>query len=334
MRVEVARISTGLSTRRPDLRPSAGTSLVGPWQPDWIRAAGPYLRTPSRVYRNVAQSPETRLEPLFEDLRAQLAAARSRLGSGRSFSVEVVDARAVQAGPLQVRGVVKNAVLGGLRGRVDPARPEVRWSVRRKDQTTVLSMDLLGPLSHRGYRRPGAAAPLREHLAAQLVALSGWHPDREPLVDPMCGTGTLLLEAWGWARGVAARAPGGPALFPDVDPVLVGMEVDPETLREAKATLRKAGARGADLRAGPADQVHLPPGPGLVLTNPPYGERLPRNDAWQALNRLRARAGDWRFGVLGPRSEVVRCLGDRPNLDKPLPNGPLDTHFFVYGPGR
>lgn len=339
MRIEVARLCTGLSVKRPDLKARGPSALVGPWDPGWVQAAGPYLRTPSRVYRNVAESSARRLEALFEDLRSALREGRSHLEpyTRTPFTVEVVDGRSVQAGPLQIRGTVKNAVLDVMGGRVDPKHPRVRWAVRRRDDDLVLSIDLLGPLSHRGYRRPGAEAPLRENLAAQMVALSGWRPDSEVLVDPMCGTGTILIEAWGWAVGAPARrVPGGrsdlPALFGEVEPELVGVESDPRIFNELKATLQHARVEDVRVRRAEADAFQASQATGRFLSNPPYGERLDEAGAFEALARLKDRHPGWILGVLGPPDLVIRALGDAPKLDKPMPNGPLQTHFVQYEP--
>lgn len=331
MRVEVARVTTGLRIRRPRLSPVGGRSLLGPWDPTWAEQASPYLRTPSRLYQNVAASTERRLESLFEDVRVQFQQLRDVLPAGVPFSVEVVDGRAVEAGPLQVRGTIKNAVLSVLGGRVDPERPHALWTVRRREQTTLVSLDLHGALSHRGYRRPGAAAPLRENLAAQMVALSGWHPDREPLVDPMAGTGTLVLEAYGWAKGQAARGPGSlPDLFPDTPVQLWANEPDPQTHRELRATLDGAGSPPVQLHRQSAQDLRLPPGPGWMLVNPPYGERLPDPGAMKILAELWERHPSYHLGLLVPRSSARTAFEAQPASEKAMPNGPLDTHFVVY----
>src|SRR5206468_6914287 len=133
------------------------------------------------------------------------------------LSVEVGSASDFEASPLQLRGVVKNALLEVLASRavaaeLDADAPDVTFVVRRagtpEARRTVVGIDIGGGARHRrGARIVMGPAPLRETMAAQLIMLSRWDARTEPLVDPMAGGGTIPIEAAGLAVGAAIRRP-------------------------------------------------------------------------------------------------------------------------------
>lgn len=229
---------------------------------------------------------------------------------------------------------VKNALvdlqreLWGARSSVDLDDPDLSLHVHlspggrppgsssgrdHKSSMAILSLDGGGgaSLHRRGYRSAMGLAPLKENLAAGLIALTGWD-GTVPLIDPLCGSGTLLIEAVAMALsrapGLLPAAPGGTAQprrfslrrWPDFDadlwqqeveaarnlardrltdgsplaPVL-GVERDPEVLAQARANVQAAGLeRWIELRQGDARDVMPPPQPGVLVCNPPYGARL------------------------------------------------------------
>lgn len=205
-----------------------------------------------------------------------------------------------------------------------------------RDECTV-SVDSSGALLHRrGWRLATAKAPLRETMAAALIAASGWDV-RSPLVDPFCGSGTIPIEAALVARGIA---PGLSRRFaverwPGVDAALVTEVRDALATRQLERNSaivagfdRDAGAidaaRSNASRAGVADDVELAVrglsalelpagGPGWIVTNPPYGVRVGEEervrDLWAHLgNVLRARAPGWRIALLSPDHALERQL--------------------------
>jgi putative N6-adenine-specific DNA methylase len=189
----------------------------------------------------------------------------------------------------------------GARPNVDRRAPDVQLFVHVvKDRATVY-LDYAGDSLHeRGLRQQQGAAPIKEPLAAALVRYSGW--DRQsPLVDPMCGSGTLLLEAGLWA---ARRAPGltrgsfGFERWADFDSVaaraladlrkeardlarplevpLRGSDQSPRALEAARANAAAADIR-LDLVQAPLSSAEPSTDRGALVTNPPYGERLGRS---------------------------------------------------------
>ena len=182
----------------------------------WVAAC--HHRTASRISWDLFASPAVRLEPLFEELLPALR-EDSRLPASTSLriSVDLGSAHDFEASPLQLRGVVKNALVEalafrGVRAEVDADSPEVVFVVRRagtpESRRTVVGIDIGGGARHRrGARVAAGPAPLRETMAAQLVMLSRWDARFEPLVDPMAGGGTIPIEAAGLAVGAAIRQP-------------------------------------------------------------------------------------------------------------------------------
>ena len=235
----------------------------------WVAAC--YHRTSSRVSWDLCSSPAVRLEPLFDDLLPALS-SDDRLPGGPSlrFSVEVGPSVDFEAGPLQLRGVVKNAVVAALASRgvasdVDADSPDIVFVVRRAGtpdgRRTVVGIDIGGGARHRrGARVASGLAPLRETLAAQLIMLSRWDARTEPLVDPMAGGATIAIEAAGLAIGAAIRRPSDlpqrhlaaftdlprdvPDLFPGTVPKIVALDADPDLIPAMVGNLRAAGLTG------------------------------------------------------------------------------------------
>lgn len=252
----------------------------------------------------------------------------------------------------------KDAVVDQLRERlgarpsVDRAAPDVQLFVHLvKDRATVY-LDYSGDSLHEhGFRERQGAAPIKETLAAALARYSGW--DRaSPLVDPMCGSGTLLLEAGLWA---AERAPGlardsfGFERWADFDasaqstlrelraeakaaekPLafsLIGSDSDARALEAARANAEAAGLR-LNLRLSPVTSAVPSSDAGGLLVNPPYGERLSRtsslNDDLAALLRRFER---YQRGLIVPRSFDLAVRAERFLL---VYNGAIECELRRY----
>jgi putative N6-adenine-specific DNA methylase len=205
-----------------------------------------------------------------------------------------------------------------------------------RDECTV-SADASGALLHRrGYRRATAKAPLRETLGAAMLAGTGWNGG-VPLLDPMCGSGTIPIEAALLARRIPpglgrsfaferwpgfeasawdrVRAAAREAILPRAAVPILGSDRDAGAVTAAAANAERAGV-GQDLRWRRAaiSGIEPPPGPGLVLTNPPYGVRVGEaarlRDLYAQLgNVLRRKCGGWSLGLLTARPELERQVG-------------------------
>jgi putative N6-adenine-specific DNA methylase len=231
----------------------------------------------------------------------------------------------------------------------------------------LISVDTSGALLHRrGYRMATAKAPLRETLAAALLAASGWD-GVAPLVDPLCGSGTIAIEGAWMARGVppganrtfaVERWPGVPeTLGREVRAELAsktqapgeGVPVDDRAVGAVMGSDRDAGAieaaRGNAARAGVTDDVafavhSLSAAPipaherGWIVTNPPYGVRVGESgrvrDLWAQLGKvLRARAPGWGVALLSPDQALERELGFPLRLAARTTNGGIPVRLMV-----
>ena len=260
---------------------------------------------------------------------------------------------------------VADAVTGARPAKEDePA--DVTLLVRGVDDRFMFSVDASGDLLHRrGARVETGTAPLRETLAAGLLALAGWKP-WTPLVDPMCGAGTIVIEAGTHALG---RAPGvdrafamerwplatSAAMTPTVeslraeartglvftggppDAPIVGSDRDARAIESARRNAERAGvATRVTLDCRDADAARPPAPTGLVITNPPYGRRLGDARAaargYRDLGRiLRAHFRGWRAAVVTPaKLDAERQLGLRPAGRFPLRNGGLAIVLNVF----
>ena len=354
MEAELVRIAhRALATRPPTPRRDGTGQLAYPWDPALADVALRYHRTSTRVVRDLYASAARRLEPLYDELVADVAADDRGWDRGvRTLSVEVRRMAEFAAGERQVVGTVKNAICDGARRRgvtlaVDAERPDALVLARLDDRGQVaIGLDLAGGTrTRRGWRRDAGEAPLREHLAAVMLIEARYDPRQDLLVDPMCGAGTIAIEAVLAARG-APLGGSGDALWPDARPVVIAGDRDLDVLVAARDNARRAGVdvifhrgdfatltRDAIL-ARAADAGEVPPR-GLVLCNPPWGERLDVADARLAYGALAdwwRSLGDFRAGILCAHPEFERAFGVRPRMKKPLSTANLRGYFYLYDP--
>ena len=260
---------------------------------------------------------------------------------------------------------VKDAIVdyferqGKARPNVDKDYPDVRIHAYLNKEELVVSLDLSGEALHlRGYREDTGQAPLRETLAAAIVLRSGWTKGT-PLVDPMCGSGTLLIEAaqmesqiapqlhrlhWGfdcwkghnqdaWDKVKAEAVQQAETYFnQNPKPHFYGFDLDHRVLNKAQKNAQNAGVAHliqwkqgdvAALKNPSPDEV------GTVICNPPYGERLGTTPALIALysvfgQRLKNEFGGWNASIFSSEPTLLDCLRMRSHRQFKAKNGPLD----------
>ena len=292
-----------------------------------------HLRTANRVIVRVAEFPATTFHELERRARRISWESVVPVGAAVAFRVTCRKSKLYHAGAVEQR-LVEAAERGGLGGAAGTPQEFIVRVFR--DQVTV-SADSSGELLHmRGYRLATAKAPLRETLAAAVLLGSGW--DRtSPLVDPMCGAGTIPIEAALLARGMA---PGRGRRFafeqwPDLDAKLWGevrAKAEEQVLKRAPGPIqgsdRDAGAISASesnaTRAGVAGDIDFhqgtisvlepPPGTGWVVTNPPYGVRVGEADKLRDLfarfgQVLRTRCPGWQVAMLSGNRALEAQVG-------------------------
>ena len=248
---------------------------------------------------------------------------------------------------------------GRARPNVDKEQPDIRIHAYLNRDDVVLSLDLSGDALHmRGYREDTGKAPLRETLAAAIVLRSGWQKGT-PLVDPMCGSGTLLIEAaqmeaqiapqlyrlhWGfdfwqghnqaaWEKvKEEALALAEAEKQRENSPHFYGFDLDHRVLQKAKQNAQNAGV--AHLMQWQQDDVVAIKNPspnvaGTVICNPPYGERLGTTPALIALysvfgQRLKQQFAGWNASIFSGEPSLLDCLRLRSHRQFKAKNGPLD----------
>ncbi|MDA8429020.1 MAG: THUMP domain-containing protein [Geobacteraceae bacterium] len=246
----------------------------------------------------------------------------------------------------------------GSRPNVDTTAPDVRINVHLRKNVCTVSLDSSGdPLDRRGYRLERNEAPLRETLAAAVVALTGWN-GAMPLVDPMCGSGTIPIEA----ALVAGRvAPGlqrsfGFQRWLDYDDrlwqqllaeaggrihklpagLITGCDVDSRALKLASRNAAKAGLEGQIHFFHAALETFQPEGEaGVVLINPPYGKRLGEEEHLKELycqigDIMKKRCRGWTGYVLTGNLELAKYIGLKASRRFVLFNGAIECRLLKY----
>ncbi|HEX2197143.1 MAG TPA: THUMP domain-containing protein [Burkholderiales bacterium] len=243
----------------------------------------------------------------------------------------------------------------GRRPDVDRAAPDVRIHAFLEGARATLYLDTSGePLFKRGWRHGVADAPLRENLAAGIIMLTGWQPDA-PLLDPMCGGATLLVEAAAMARG---RAPGARRSFgfeklaifdaaswakvrreegrkqPDLH--LFGSDTDPKALNAARRNLAEAGIeRWVQLERSDILERAAPAPSGVMVANPPYGERMGSADELAAFyprlgDALKRNFAGWRCFFFTADLRLPKLIRLQPSRRTPLFNGALECRLYEF----
>ncbi len=313
----------------------------------WRQALGSY-RAEADVYRLAYDLDWTRLFSVDRSIRVYVTAIRSPLKSIEFITLKVKDAICDRF-----------RADTGRRPSVNTRNPEVRIHLFLTDQQATLYLDTSGePLYLRGHKLAKVGAPLKENLAAGILRLSGWQPGT-PLLDPMCGSGTFLLEA---AQMALDDAPGlsreagefGFEQLKAFDPALwrklqieaaerrrearalplFGSDIDADAVARTRQNLAGAGLDGlvtlerTDLlaRAAPADS-------GVMVANPPYGERLGSEEELAAFypalgNALKQRFAGWSCWFLSADTRLPKLIRLQTSRKIPLYNGPLECRLY------
>jgi len=243
----------------------------------------------------------------------------------------------------------------GKRPSIDRTNPDVRVHAFLESARATLYLDTSGePLFKRGWRTGAADAPLRENLAAGILMLAGWKPE-EALLDPMCGGGTFLVEAGVMARG---RAPGAkrrfgfeqlavfdPALWERIkkeargaehSPSLHGSDTDPKALNATRRNLAEAGVeRWVQLERSDVLERAAPASGGVMVMNPPYGERMGSADELARFypllgNALKQRFAGWRCYIFTADLRLPKLIRLEPSRRVPLWNGALECRLYEF----
>jgi 23S rRNA (guanine2445-N2)-methyltransferase / 23S rRNA (guanine2069-N7)-methyltransferase len=324
-----------------------------------------WSRIASRILLPLRSFPVRSADELYESARG--ISWTDHLSPDTTFAVRFVGTDSLVRSSLFGALKVKDAIVDVIRDRcgerpsVDRDDPDVGIHAHLGRGRVTLSIDLSGPPMHlRGHERDGGPAPLKETLAAAMLRIAGWHrfgPQGAPLLDPMCGSGTLLTEAaavlsdrapglsrrrWGflrwkghnprdWGR-VVGQARERIRSFGDVQ--IFGSDQDREQLKRARANIIRAGVDEAiKVRRASLVDLRAPADRGIMVTNPPYGERMQDEAAvrvtWRDLGDvLRRRFLGWTAFLLAGSRPASTSLGLKPRRRHVLFNGPLEARLL------
>ncbi len=260
---------------------------------------------------------------------------------------------------------VKNAIIDlqrerwGFRSSIDLSNPDICFHLHLANNQAVLSVDGSNSSLHkRGYRPAVGVAPIKETLAAGLMRMTGWDGTNN-LVDPLCGSGTLLIEAVSSLLGIASGL-NRQFLFknwPDFDtsiwdrelkmakklktfdrklPKIIGCEVDEIIANDAIANVKKAGLENyIQIINCPFQEFQLPPGLGCLICNPPYGKRIGDEDQLPNLYKqlgeyCKKKASGWDLWLLNGNPKLSKYIGMKANRRFQVNNGSIDCRWLNY----
>ncbi len=267
-------------------------------------------------------------------------------------------------GALKVKDAIVDQfrTLQGLRPSVSVVCPDLRINVYVHENQATVSLDLSGESLHqRGYRKEGSKAPLKENLAAAILKLAGWpRQDQGAFLDPLCGSGTLPIEAammslrmapglhrsyfgfLGWLGHVPVlwKRLRQEALDCQVSgskiPKIVGYEGDFRAVRAALQNLERAQLRGR-VHIEKRDFSHCEPiaSHGVFLTNPPYGERLGDIQQLKGMYRqmgdlLKKKFTNWEGYIFTGSSDLAKSIGLKPAQRFVLFNGAIECRLLKF----
>lgn len=327
-----------------------------------------WTRLANRVVLNLAEVPASTAEELYEGVRT--IDWSEHMGVDDTLKVTFTSVRLTSAITHSKYGAltVKDAVVDqfrettGQRPSVDREKPDLHINCHVDGDEATLSIDLAGRSLHRrSYRVDSGKAPIKENVAAAVLLRAGWpeiSPEGRPLFDPMCGSGTLLIE------GALMASDHAPGLLRDyfgvlkwrqhdktlwkklIDeaterantgksrlPVIKGSDIDKTSLRAARRNARSAGFKDfIEFEHRAVRDIEAPAGrawPGLLVTNAPYGERLDTESAAAKVHRqlgevLRERFPGWKAAILTGCEDLGRQLGLSADKVYRLYNGPLE----------
>jgi len=290
------------------------------------------------------------------------------IAPGQTFAITAVVNKSSFEHSLYVAQLTKDAIVDQFRERtgerpsIDTKNPDIRIHLRMLENEVILSLDAAGDSLHRrGYRQGTNEAPLNEVLAAGLILLSGWDK-QSPLLDPMCGSATILTEAGLLAQRIApglfhqgkfgfenwpdfdaslwqqVRADAAAQRLEEPQAYLAGSDLDPRVIDQAAQNIEAAGLDEC-IRLSVRDVRDAQPpqgqAPGLVITNPPYGERIGEEAQMDALYKtigdaLKTNFQGYEAFVFTGNLEAAKAIGLRVSRRIPLFNGPIDCRLLKY----
>ncbi|MDD6057462.1 MAG: class I SAM-dependent RNA methyltransferase [Clostridiales bacterium] len=327
-----------------------------------ICRANIFLRTAERILVQVGRFRAVTFEELFEGIKS-LPWEEYIPADGKFWVKKAASIKSKLFSQSDIQSIAKKAVVERLKQRY-----QVDWFLEDgapypiriflfKDEVTV-TLDTSGDSLHkRGYRTMTSKAPLTETLAAALLMLTPWRPDRI-LVDPFCGSGTFPIEAAMMAAGIA---PGMNREFtaeqwtnfidrklwyacieeaqelvtPNVDVDIQGYDIDADVIKAARENAQRAGVGHLiHFQQRPVAQLRHPKKYGFLVTNPPYGERISNIEEMPKLYReigeVYRKLDAWSMYLITGYEDAERYIGRKADKNRKIYNGMLKTYFYQF----
>ena len=318
------------------------------------------LRTAIRILKPIKHFKAASADEVYDGIKS--VDWSEFLTDKQTFSVDSVvyseDFRNSRFVTYKVKDAIVDQFLekGGKRPNISVANPDLRLNIHISENDCTLSLDSSGESLHRrGYRQESVDAPLNEVLAAGMILMTGWKGDTD-FIDPMCGSGTLLIEAALIAQNMS------PGLFrkeyafekwPDFDAELFdtiynddsqerefshkiyGYDIDMKAVNTARINVRAAGlTKSIDVECADFKDFVQPKEPAIMVFNPPYGERISTPNLLNTYRMIGERLKHQFQGneawILSYREECFESIGLKPSLKVPVYNGSLECEFRKY----
>jgi putative N6-adenine-specific DNA methylase len=318
------------------------------------------LRTAIRILKPIKRFEAKSADEVYEAVKA--IHWEDYLNVDQSFAVDAVVFSNEFRHSKFVAYKVKDAIVDYFREKTNErpsvrlTNPDLALNIHIAETKCTLSLDSSGESLHRrGYRQEAVEAPLNEVLAAGMILMSGWHGECD-LIDPMCGSGTIPIEAALIARNIAPgvfRKEYAFEKWPDFDQELFdsiyhddskerefthhiyGYDNNPRANEIATHNVKAAGvSRDVTLKIQPFQQFEQPAEKSLIITNPPYGERISTDNLLELYKMIGERLKHAFMGndawILSYRDECFDQIGLKPSEKIHLFNGSLDCQFRKY----
>jgi len=318
-----------------------------------------HLRTAIKILKPIAEFNVSKRDELYD--YAKKIPWSNYLALGKSFAIDSTVQSEIFVNSMYASLKVKDAIADhfreatGKRPSVNPENPDIRINVYLMGNHCILSLDSSGESLHkRGYRIGQGEAPINEVLAAGMILLTGWHGEKD-FLDPMCGSGTLLIEAAMIAKGLPPgmyRTSFGFEQWPDFDEKLfaeihngdyekefsgkiIGSDISPKDISIARANIRNASlSKVIDLQVADIAILEPPFLNGIIITNPPYGERLKSNSIAELYtsmgNVLKNKFAGFEAWVISSSEDGLKSIGLKPDKKIELFNGALECSYRCY----
>ena len=318
-----------------------------------------HLRTALKILKPIAEFEVSKRDELYD--HAKKIPWTSYLALGKSFAIDSTVQSEMFVNTMYASLKVKDAIVDhfrevtGKRPSVNPEDPDIRINVYLMGNHCILSLDSSGESLHkRGYRVGQGDAPINEVLAAGMILLTGWHGEKD-FLDPMCGSGTLLIEAAMIARGIPPgmyRKSFGFEQWPDFDEQLfadiyngeyekeftgkiVGSDISIKDIALARSNIKNASlTKVIELQVQDFVKLAPPFEQGIIITNPPYGERMkPQSIAelYSAIgNTLKNRFTGYEAWIISSSLDGLKSVGLKPAKKIDLFNGALACSYRCY----